>query len=168
MLVSLVCLFAVLLSGCSSGQKKSQANDIRKVADKITGYSLPAGYREEFALDVLGYQLVNLQGQTPNCHIYLAQATADIDIDLTALHNQNRAKDDRNPRGVRMVETRTVSLRGQEVSMLVSEGINSENQPYRQILALFEGRGGPAAVNLSAPIDVWDWEQVDEFLASFD
>jgi hypothetical protein len=40
--------------------------------------------------------------------------------------------------------------------------------PYRQVTARFEGKGGPAFVNLIAPIAEWDWALVDALLASIE
>ncbi len=167
-IVPLLLLAALLMSGCSA--QKNKTADIRKVADKIAGYSLPEGYSEQFALDVLGYQLVSLTGPTESCHIYLVQAPKDIEVDIAKLQEQARSMEggekSGRPRDVHVVETRSASLRGQEVPVLVGEGINSQEQPYREVTALFQGRGGPALVSISSPASQWDWEQVDLFLAS--
>lgn len=162
-----ICL-AFLLTGCSSSWKFVRTSDLRPTADKIAGYALPEGYTEQFAVDLLDYQLVSLEGQTPNCHIYLAQAPKDSKIDLASVQNEYRAQDERFDVDVRLVETRTVSIRGQDVTLYVSEGVNGENRRYRGVTAMFEGRGGPAAVNITAPVEEWDWALVDAFLASLD
>ena len=80
---------------------------------------------------------------------------------------QGEQKADRYTR-VNIVETRTVTMRGKEVPMVVGEGINSENQDFREVTALFEGRGGPALVSIISPVDQWDWETVDAFIASIE
>lgn len=169
-LVPLMILTALLLAGCSSAQKDTAS--IRAVADKISGYSIPQGYSEQFALDVMGYQMVSLVGKTPNCHIYLVQAPKGTEADIARLEEQARSmeaskKNDR-PRDVRVVENRTVTIRGQEVQMAVGEGTNSDNLPYREISALFDGRGGPTLVSVASPVDQWDWDQVNAFLASIE
>ena len=60
----------------------------------------------------------------------------------------------------------TAHLRQGTAPVLVGEGINSQKQSYREVTALFQGRGGPALVSISSPASQWDWEQVDLFLAS--
>jgi hypothetical protein len=123
-------------------------------------------------VDLLGYQLVSLEGPTSSCHIYLVQAPKDTQVDMADLQKQARTMEgSRNTdkiSGVQIVETRTATLRGQEVPVAVGEGVNSEQQPYREVTALFEGRGGPALVSISSPVDEWDWSLVDEFLASIE
>ena len=65
-----------------------------------------------------------------------------------------------------VIENRPVTLRGQEVTLIVSEGVNSENVSYRQISVAFEGKGGPALLLFSESVEAWDQAAVDEFLAS--
>jgi hypothetical protein len=169
-LVLWIFLTSLLLSGCTPERNKVLNENIRAVGEKITGYTLPAGYREQFAVDLLGYQLVSLEGSTPNCHIYLLQAPKETTADIEKLKEQARQlegeKKSEDLRDIRVVEVRTTNLRGQDVDVLVGEGVNSEEQPYREVTALFEGRGGPALVNISSPVSLWDWDQVDQFLSS--
>jgi hypothetical protein len=165
--LTLILAAALLLSGCSTRPDRVQA-----VAEQIASYTLPDGYTEQFAVDLLGYQLVSLQGPTPSSHAYLVQAPKDTQVDMADLQKQARTiEGDRRGSDLsdlQIVETRTATLRGQEVPVVVGEGVNSEKLPYRQVTALFEGRSGPALVNISAPVDEWDWDLVDEFLASIE
>lgn len=167
-LALLIALLAA--SACSSLPYKTEAKEISAIAGRISGYALPQGYSEQFALDMLDYQLVSMQGPTANCHLYLVQAPEDTEVDIAKLQEQARSmegeKNRDSVRDLRVVETRTITLRGEPVSLLVSEGVNSDEQPYREATALFAGRNGPALVSISAPIDRWNWDLVDEFLAS--
>ena len=159
----LVVLAAVLLlAACSSLSSQG--------TDQMVSYTLPQGYHEQFAVDMAGYQLVSLEGPTPSCHIYLLQAPADSVIDTASLQKQvsdmqntTHKEDLRNVKGV---ETRTATLRGETVDVLVGEGVNSENVPYREVTAVFTAQNGPALVSISSPVEQWDWEMVDGFLAS--
>ena len=169
--VSLAVLM-LLLSACSAFPYPTDIEDVRSIADQIASYTAPEGYTEAFAVDLMGFQVIDLQGITPSCHIYLVQAPEDTHVDVEKLQEQARSMDVgegyKKPRAVRVVEQRMVTLRGESVTMLVGEGINSDNLPYREITALFTGRGGPALINMSAPIDQWDWDVVDQFLASIE
>ncbi len=162
----------LFLTACSALPQKTGKREIRSVADRIAGYTVPKGYSEQFAIDMLGYQLVSLQGPTPNCHIYLVQAPKDVNVDVAALESQARelegqkSQDDR--RGMRVVETRTATVRGESVSLVVREGVNSVDAPYREVTGLFTGRSGPALVSVAAPADQWNWDLVNEFLSSIE
>lgn len=176
-LPTLAAILAVLLllSGCKGLSYKTSAKEIHSISDQIAGFTLPQGYTEEFALTLMDYQLVSLKEDQASTHIYLVQAPKDADIDMSDLQKQidtienDRSQKANQPlREVHTVETRTVMLRGLEVPLIVGEGLNSQDQPYREVAAVFEGRNGVALVNLSAPVDQWDWEMVDTFLASLD
>jgi hypothetical protein len=65
-----------------------------------------------------------------------------------------------------VVENRTATVRDQEVAVVVSEGVSSENISYRQITVGFQGKGGPALLVLSETVEGWDQAAVDTFLAS--
>jgi hypothetical protein len=164
-------VLAVTLCGCSPIQGKNRAEDVRQVADKIAGYQLPAGYTEQFSVDMLGYQLVSLEGPMPSCHIYLVQAPQDADIDLEKLQEKARTLEVSRTApaaDIRIVETRDGIINGQSVTLLIGEGSNSENQTYREVTALFEGRNGPALVSMGATTNLWDWDLVDSFLSSIE
>lgn len=172
----LVCLSVLViltvLSACSPKSERTKLNVIRKVADQIAGYSLPENYSEQFAVDLMGYQMVSLEGPTPNCHIYLVQAPKDVHVDADTLEAQARSmegeKGGNDLRRLRVVEERSVTLRGEDALLQVSEGINSEDQPYRVGTALFTGRNGPALVSIASPVDLWDWDLANQFLESLE
>jgi len=158
-----------IFSACSP--LKTQ-NEVHTIADQIAGYSIPDGYREQFAVEMSGYQMVGLQGPEASCHIYLLQAPKDISVDIEVLQTQadslEKHHKEQEHRSMRLVETRDVTVRGETVSLLVSEGLNHDNQAYREVIAQFTGRNGPALVSISSPVDQWDWDMVDSFLTSIE
>jgi hypothetical protein len=99
--------------------------------------------------------------------LYLIQSEKESDGDELAkmLAQLAPGSSDPNTRMTVSLE-RPVTLRGQEVTLIVSEGVNSENVSYRQITAAFEGKSGPALLMFSETVEDWDQAAVDEFLAS--
>ena len=65
-----------------------------------------------------------------------------------------------------VIENRPVTVRGQEVMLVISDGVNHEGDSYRQGMVAFQGKGGPALVVLSESLDLWSDETVNAFLAS--
>ena len=156
------------LSGCAILQAEDAFDDARTVADKIAGYNLPEGYREQFAVEMLEYQVVSLIGPEESSHIYLIQTPQGIELNPDQVQ-QARIMDNHDtiePKQMKVVENRPIVIRGQSANLVIQEGLNSENQPYRSATALFEGRNGPALVNISSMVSVWNPEMVDAFLAS--
>lgn len=67
---------------------------------------------------------------------------------------------------VRVVERQPCQVRGQETTLVVSEGVSHDGQRYRSASALFEGNDGLALVNISGPANTWDQAMVDTFIES--
>ncbi len=157
------------LTGCATLRYEAKSDNIRAVADQIASYTVPEGYREEFAVELMDYQLVSLIGPETSSHIYLIQAPEDVEVNIDQLQQQAavmNADEDIDPGQMRVVETRQVEIRGQSVNLVIQEGLNSENKPYRSATAVFEGRNGPALVSISSCVSVWNPELLDAFLTS--
>lgn len=165
----LAALVAVLVAaGCAPALSTSNTENMREVADQIAGYELPEGYSEQFAADAFGYEVISMVGPIPSCHIYLVQTPEKdkADIEKMQAQAQSVTADKDRPEDMQLVEERTVTIRGMEVTLLVQEGINSDGDGYRDVSALFDGRNGPALVSISSPSGIWDWDLVNNFLAS--
>lgn len=67
---------------------------------------------------------------------------------------------------IAVVGTRQATIRGQGITLQVGEGINSEQQPYRELTGVFQGKNGQVLLSLSAPTSHWDPAVVDAFQAS--
>ena len=65
-----------------------------------------------------------------------------------------------------VVGQQQVTVRGQTVTLVLSEGTNSSGQPYRTLTGVFQGKGGPALLSVEAPLSQWNQAEVDAFLAS--
>ena len=156
LVITLVSLFA-----CTTQQAASDAGA------KIADFDLPGGYTAEFSTSILGYTVAAYKGQNDPSHLYLIQSENESDGDelakmLTQLVPGSSNSDIR----MTVTENRPVTLRDQETTLIVSEGVNSENVSYRQVTAAFDGKGGPALLMFSETVDAWDQAAVDEFLAS--
>jgi hypothetical protein len=133
----------------------------------IADFDLPAGYSADFSNSMLGYTVAAYKGPNEPSHLYLIQSEKESDGDELAkmLAQLAPGSSDPNTR-ITVIEKRPVTLRGQEATLIVSEGVNSENVPYRQVTAAFEGKGGPALLMFSETVEAWDQVAVDEFLSS--
>ena len=133
----------------------------------IADFDLPAGYSADFSTSMLGYTVAAYKGPNDPSHLYLIQSEKESDGDELAkmLAQLAPGSSDPNTR-MTVIEKRPVTLRGQDATLIISEGVNSENVPYRQITAAFEGKGGPALLMYSETVDAWNQAAVDEFLSS--
>ena len=158
-------LTALLLASCSPAE-------VDKAAARIADFTPPAGFTAEYALDVADYSVVAYNGGDGHSHLFLAQAPADADIDQAgleeAIDNAVPGKPDRTTR-LAVVETRPVTIRGKETSLVISEGSSSDGSVYYQAAAMFEGKsGGVALVLLNKPADSFNADEVEEFVNSIE
>jgi hypothetical protein len=162
MLIMLVSLF-----GCTTVEIAGDAEHTAEAAATIADFEPPAGYTPEFSSSLQEYTLVSYKGPNAPSHLYVIQSTKESDGEelermLTQLTPGSSDRDSR----MTVVENRSVTIRGREATMIVSEGINSENVSYRQVSVAFDGKGGPALLVLSELAEDWDQTAVDGFLAS--
>ncbi len=116
-------------------------------------------------MHLLGFSLVGYNGSDGHSHIYFVQVPDSIHVDPASLERQVNPRSDR-PARLQVIERGEVSIRGQVVPYEISEGTNGDGQAYRELSAIFQGKGGQAMVNISSPSASWDKTMVDSFLAS--
>lgn len=156
-----------LLSACGTVELTNDSQHAAKLASKIADFDVPEGYVSEFSAEMSGYTLATYKGTTDPSHLYLIQSEkeadgAELERMLTELAPGSSNPDTR----MTVVENRPVSVRGQDVTMIISDGTNHEGAAYRQATVAFEGKGGPALIVLSESLELWNDEVVAAFLAS--
>ena len=154
-------LFA--LAACTA----TEAANTNETASTIADFDLPAGYSPEFSTSMLGYTVAAYKGPNRPSHLYLIQSENESDgEELQKMITQLVPGSSDTNTEMTIIENRPVTIRGQEATLIVSEGLNSEQASYRQISVVFEGKGGPALLLFSESVAAWDQEAVDELLAS--
>jgi hypothetical protein len=138
------------------------------VAEGIADYKLPAGYRDQYAMNFFGFSIVG--ANRADGHIILMGLPAGLALDAAQLEAQaKKATENQTQDGdlnLHPVGTQTAVIRDQQVTLSISEGSNGSNQPYRQLAGVFQGRNGPAFLIFTEPIKTWNQAEVDSFLAS--
>lgn len=157
----------ITLFACNPIATKDDPQQTKDAGAEIADFELPAGYESELSTKMLGYTLVTYNGQSDADHLYLIQSEKESDgEELEQMLTQlSPGSSDPNTR-MTVIENRPITLRGHETTLVISEGVNSEGESYRQLTVVFEGKGGPALMVFSEPIDNWDQATIDEFLAS--
>ena len=166
--ISSFVLLAFLLSACGINTAINTNTDkVVSVAAEIADFDLPAGYQPEFSASLEGYTLVSYNPGDGHSHLYLIQSEKESDGEKLVSMIDQIAPGSYDPQTrMTVIETRLVTMREQEVTLVISEGVTSEGETYRQIMAAFHGKGGPALVTLSEPVERWNQESVDAFIAS--
>ena len=166
--ISCFVLLAFLLSACGINTTINTNTDkVVSAAAEIADFDLPAGYQPEFSASLEEYTLVSYNPGDGHSHLYLIQSEKESDGEKLVGMMDQIAPGSYDPQTrMTVIENRPVTMRDQEVTLVISEGITSEGETYRQVMVAFHGKGGPALLTLSEPVERWNQESVDAFLAS--
>jgi hypothetical protein len=145
----------------------SEPATVASTGSAIASYELPPGFDDGYAGTIAGFAVVAYNGDDEQSHIYLVQGPQWLNLDEDALQRQMRAAaGDEQWRDVTVVERYPCEIRGEQATVVVSEGRRHDTQRYRTASALFIGNGGPALLNIEMPTARWDQELVDDFFNS--
>lgn len=165
--IALAAILLAILSACGTMEATNDPEHVMKLASNIADFELPEGYTSEFSAEMAGYTLAAYKGASGPSHLYLIQSEKEADgKELENMLTQLApGSSDPNTR-MTVIENRPGSIRGQEVTLVISDGTNSDGEYYRQITAAFQGKGGPALLVFSETIDRWNDEMIDALLTS--
>ena len=161
-------ILAFLLAACGTNVAiNTDGGKVNNAAAEIASIDLPSGYRPEFTASMNGYTVVSFTPGDDHSHLYLVQSQDVADADKLAQAMDEIVPGASDPEfRMTVLETRPISIRGRETALVISEGTNSEGETYRQALAAFDGKGGPALLVFSEPISAWEPDTVDTLVAS--
>jgi len=170
-----VCLAGMLLAGPvvkSIIQKNAMsiglgADNAQAIASQMVEFEAPADFGEPYAFQMLGYSLITFTGSDGHSHIYFMQVPEDSGLTEEELLSQAQ-KMSGSTIGTEFdnAQPMDVTIMDQAVTMLIIDGINSANQPYRQAVGIFAGQAGPILVVFERPLDLWDETELLDFLSS--
>ena len=146
-----------------------------QAAHAIADYELPEGYQEQFAMDFMGYAMVMIGPDSPSSPsssgkplIMLAQFQVAMDQQQMEEQMRRSLEQQSGRRGLTMkvVESRKMTIRGQEVDVVTFEGTDSNGFVIRQLLTTFPGKDGTAMLMIMGPAQFWDKTEIDQFVES--
>ena len=146
-----------------------------QAAHAIADYELPEGYQEQFAMDFMGYAMVMIgpaSQDSPSSAgkplIMLAQFQIAMDQQQMEEQMRRALEQQSGRRGLTMkvVESKKMTIRGQEVEVVTFEGADSNGFVMRQLLTTFPGKDGTAMLMIMGPAQSWDKAAIDQFVES--
>ncbi len=169
-----VFLFARVGQQIEKGMKTDPAG-AAQAAHAIADYTLPPGYQEQMAMDLFIYKMVFIGPSTTGSTyssgkpiIMLAQFKAGADQQQMQQQIQQSFEQQSGQRGysMKVVETKKMTIRGQEVTVITYEGTGESGTVMRQMITTFPGKGGTAMLMIMGEADHWNKEEIDAFLTS--
>lgn len=137
------------------------------IGASIAAYSMPAGFNDASAASLADFSLVTFTTDDGRSHISLFQVPDVLELDRHEIEDRFQDATNRDKWAEAAVVDRIpCQIRGQQTTLLISEGINHEGRHYRSASALFDGNGGTALVNIVMPSAAWDQDMVETFIQS--
>ncbi len=145
---------------------ETDPDSVARASEAIGDYELPDGFGNPFATTVAGVSLVGYTGSDGHSHIYLCSLPGYARWIELPLREAAYAQWSSSPAQTWVDGNRTVTIGGQAVTLLFTEGINADDQHFRQVTGVIQGKKGPTLVVYETPVSLWDQAEVDTFLAS--
>ncbi len=134
-------------------------------------YEMPSGWHQDLTLHIFGFEMIGLAGSDGHSHIFLMQLPPERSVEASI----KEAFDEANTGGytsyrygmvLRQVGETTATVRGQQVTMKISEGTNRDGDTYRQWAGAASDANRQTVVVIEQPVKTWDQAMVDRFIAS--
>lgn len=146
---------------------ESEPASVTDVGRSIAEYDVPDRFIDAYAVNVADFALVAYRDVDTNSHVYLFQLPETVNLDPVTFEQQLRwAAGMEEAAASVIVQYIPCLIRGQETTLIISDGLTHDNRQYRSATAIFAGKGGQALINISAPAERWDQAMVESFVAS--
>ena len=142
-----------------------------RIGSEIADFEVPDGFTSPYGIHFGEVTLVGYKSRNELSTLFLGQFPEGTSINLEEMLKIIR-EGSGDPNSIwyntntTLLEQKSVQIRGQETTLNISEGLSLEGITYRFATATFQGRGGPSLVMISCPLDEWDIEVVETFIAS--
>ena len=175
-LCCVACLSAgVLGSYFASKSVSSEPEQAAKIGHEIADYTLPEGYVEVMGMSILSIKWVaiaDLDEESEGLVIMMMQFPVNSSLSQEEMQKQMSDAFARqrqyNSSSFKMVGTQKATIRGQQVTLTVSEGQTEQGDTLRQMLGMFSGKNGTVMLMVMGSVEKWDQEILDAFTASIE
>ncbi len=143
-----------------------------KSAHEIADYDLPPGYSEITSMNILGYRMVMIgpANQAPGPLFMLAQFAASSAVNQEQMVEQFKQavqqQTNQSYTSMKVVETRPMTIRGEDTEVVISEGTLQSGQTMRQLITTFPGKNGQAMLMVQENVTDWDEDLIYGFIGS--
>lgn len=145
---------------------------VAEIGSQMVEYEVPAGYREVMAMDLMGTRMIAIGPESGSgMALMLMQIPNSTDLSDEEMREQMeealaRQQGSSAQYNFQTVGEEEVTVRGEEVTLIVREGENSQGKEMRQVTGIFMGKTAPIMFMAMGDPNDWDQDAMDEFLAS--
>jgi hypothetical protein len=153
---------------------KTDPTAIAAVGQNIADFDIPEGYEMGGAMSIMGIDYVFIMPASPSPQEMMASLLTQFPASMATSQEQMEQQMKRAfqqqyyQEGVEMevVETKTITIRGEDATQIISEGTGENGVTIRQLMLFFDGKGGLAALMVMGATSTWDQEAIDDFISS--
>jgi hypothetical protein len=175
----LFCCGTVLVAGLVFGKigqsvqkgMKTDPESASQAAHEIADYTLPSGYQEQMAMDIIFYSFVLIAPESEGSGspmIILAQFQAGMDQEQMQQQLQQSAEQQfgRNGLEMKLVEVKEMTIRGEDTKVVIYEGTDEDGHILRQLVTAFPGKDGNAMLMIMGAPEYWNGNEINQFIES--
>jgi hypothetical protein len=180
--VVVLCLGTCLVGwlGLNYGSKLMAVEDPAKVsamADEVLDFTLPSGYSPQMAMNmVVMKMMIFSRGSTgagfqTGPMIMIASISSGISGNTESFRTQMQSSMgqavSRNGISIKLVDTGSISVRGQTVILYVFEGTDAQGGRIREVMSdVFQGKNGNVMIMIMGDPGHWNQTEINRFLQS--
>jgi len=180
--VVVLCLGTCLVGwlGLNYGSKLMAVEDPAKVsamADEVLDFTLPSGYSPQMAINmVVMKMMIFSRGSTgagfqAGPMIMIASITTGTSGNTESFRTQMQSSMgqavSRNGMTITLVDTGSISVRGQTVILYVFEGTDAQGDRIREVVSdVFQGKNGNVMIMIMGDPGYWNQAELNRFLQS--
>ena len=137
-------------------------------AASMAEFTLPPGYNPETSTNLLGFKMAMYTNPENNHFLSLIQMPGQSEISEESIRQMREGMERRSSRGLQnlqTVEQRELTIRGKPAQLIIQEGTN-DGTPVRQMLVVFQGKGGLTMLMVMGAANTWDQAAYNNLVTS--
>jgi hypothetical protein len=137
-------------------------------AESIASFNIPYGY-DQGVMSLFGFDMVVLSADNqPVIMMMQFPESANLDPKEMEKTMQQAIGQQFTQRGLTfsLVDQKQVSVKGQEVTLFISEGKDADGTPFREATTSFKGNNGTVLLTAMGDIRTWNQTAIEVFLKS--
>lgn len=169
----IVCVVGVaglgLLGRSVASSIKADPAEAAQVAPEIADITPPDGFQPTASVNILNIKAVIYEAPGTQRSMFLIQLPVSGSISGSQMDTLKKSLEQQSGQELNNLQTINsydTTVRGQPAQVVVMEGANQDNTPFRQMLLTFQGKGGTAMLGIYGPTDGWDQAAYDAMVKS--
>lgn len=147
--------------------------EVAVIASNIADFDVPAGFVNPYGMNIMGFSAVGYFSPDQSTHIFLTELPKNLNLNVEEIMQSMQEQSGKgnvtvNGGQFTSVEDRPVTIRGQQSTLIIKEGVSSEGETVRVGTVSFDSKqGNQAVLMISSHSDYWDDAMVNALIASF-